>query len=234
MSGGVLKRGIVMFDENSLPYKNRFESKIRDMLRDSIHGHDFEHMNRVWRIAKAIDAGEKEPVDMEVVYAACMLHDIGYLCPELYGTTYELHPQEGVKIAKNILPELGFSDEQIELTLKTILLHDDTKPWGEKLNIDEREIWYVQDADCIEAIGATGILRIISYGTTVGMHSYIPELDFDSPGANRESIVHNIYSHCKNIHTGLHTKTAKKIAKPRVSLMKRFVSQYVAENESFV
>lgn len=210
-------------------WKKELDSRVKEMLESSnaISGHDIYHMRRVWHLAEKIADGERVPADLDVVYAACLLHDAGHTKPDIKNDpTHEGHPKRSVEIAKQILPEVGFPKKKMPLTLQAILLHDDTKPWGKFIKTDKREIWYVQDADNLEAIGAIGLTRIIAYCSKVGMALYIPELPLDDPGAKSKSIIHDIYAH---LSVYLNTETAKIIAAPRICFAKQHITEFLEE-----
>jgi uncharacterized protein len=210
-------------------YMENLESELKRILSNSDSGHGFDHSQRVWKIARKIDEGEKTPVDMEVVYAACLLHDVGYTkLGSENRIDFENHPQASVEIAKEILPKIGFPKHKTKLTLDAILLHDDMKPWGTCRLTEDRKVWYVQDADNIEAMGAIGITRILDYCSRVKMKTFVPELDWNDPKSMYKSAMHDIYVHIE-MYDRLHTETSKKLAKPGVEYMKNFIEQFVKE-----
>lgn len=68
--------------------------------------HNWEHIVRdIYRSEKIAET--VEDVDMRVLYAAVMLHDIG-----VTEGKYENHDENSRKIAREKLPELGFSSEK--------------------------------------------------------------------------------------------------------------------------
>jgi len=215
--------------EYNWEYMKDIESELKRILSNSDSGHGFDHSQRVWKIAKKIDEGEKIAVDMEVVYAACLLHDVGYIkLTSENRIDFENHPQASVEIAKEILPKIGFPEHKAKLTFDAILLHDDMKPWGSYKPTKEKETWYVQDADNIEAIGAVGITRILDFCSRVNMPLFLPELKWDDPEARYKSAMHDVYAHV-DMYGRLHTETSKKLAKPGIEYMKNFIEQFVKE-----
>jgi len=211
-------------------YMEDLESELKKILNKPIFGHGFDHSQRVWEIAMEIYQGEKLHVDMEVVYAACLLHDVGYIVLDSEeNPNFDNHPQASVEVAKEILPKIGFPKDKMKLTFNAILSHDDMKPWGSQKSTKEKEIWYVQDADNIEAMGAIGIVRVLDYCSRVDMPVFVPELDWNIPEANRKSAIHNVYAHSDFLYDKLHTETSKRLAKPGLEYMKNFVTQFVKE-----
>jgi HD superfamily phosphodiesterase len=87
--------------------KNKYEEA--DLLQ-----HNWEHIARnIYRAEKI--AEKEENVDMETLYAATMLHDIGVTVGE-----YEDHEENSRKLAEEKLPEFGFSEEETEKILEVL------------------------------------------------------------------------------------------------------------------
>jgi len=204
------------------------EQRVSKLLEESkISEHDPAHMKRVHLYQRKINRGEGNLVDDEIMHANSWLHDVGHISYNSEDpTSFDKHPERSVEIAKKILPEVGFPEEKLELVLKAIRWHDDTKPWGTHQKFDEPEVLILQDADNLEAIGEIGVKRLIAYGNTVNMPYFIPELSWDDPEAKSKSILHNIYAHL-NIYNLLNTKTAKEIAKPMLKHMYDFIKQEI-------
>lgn len=82
--------------------------------------HDLTHLLDVARLMW-IDVLEGQlPLDREVVYAAALLHDIGRTDQIERGVP---HDRAGADLAARILPEAGFSPEEIRLVLQAIRGH---------------------------------------------------------------------------------------------------------------
>lgn len=218
-------------DTDSWTYAEKLEQKVRELLDGYNFGHSYAHAERVWDLSQKIIDGEDIFVDYEVVYAASLLHDVGYIVNNPKDPKKFRHPDESVKIAKKILPELGFPKKKMPKTLEAILLHDDIKPWGRMRHSTYAEVWIVQDADCIETFGFKGIQRIMDYGKRVGMKLYDKNLRWDDPDAKDRSILHNIQAHI-DIYERLNTVTARKIAKPLINQMTHYIEKQLPKLSS--
>ncbi|SFB04048.1 HDIG domain-containing protein [Acetitomaculum ruminis DSM 5522] len=80
--------------------------------------HGYEHLFSVARISSLIVCEKRLNVDKELIYVTSFLHDIGRAFePELP------HDLAGADFAREIMPEYGFSNEEIKLVTDTILNH---------------------------------------------------------------------------------------------------------------
>ena len=116
---------------------------------------DFEyrwkHTLRVVQYGRQI--AEAESADIEVVMAACLLHDISKFDDQEYGVE---HGRVGAKIARPFLETLGYSPEQLNNICFSIATHVDDKADFEHPTTLESKI--VSDADNIDRFGAYRLL----------------------------------------------------------------------------
>ncbi|MCL5093912.1 MAG: HD domain-containing protein [Patescibacteria group bacterium] len=100
-----------------------------------------DHFERIYNIAKSL--GLK--YDDDILYAASFLHDV---CED------EPHWEDAARIAGEFLPTIGFPAEKIPTVQEAILHHiSSAKP-------ESNEAILVHDADLIDFLGATGIVRL--------------------------------------------------------------------------
>lgn len=78
--------------------------------------HGIEHLLSVARIAEIINLKENLNIDEELIYATSLLHDIGR-------SEEGNHEEKGCEIAKRILSECGFADEEVYIITEAILEH---------------------------------------------------------------------------------------------------------------
>jgi len=90
--------------------------------------HDMDHFLDVARIALLISKYDGMAIPKDIVYASALLHDIGR--DEEYKTGIA-HEEASATIAKQILEEAAYSDEENDMICKAILNH------GNKLIKDE-------------------------------------------------------------------------------------------------
>lgn len=86
--------------------------------------HGLEHTLDVARIMYILTLEQKLDYSKELVYAAAMLHDIGRAEEYAHGLS---HHEEGAQIAREILADCGFSDEETALIVEAIRKHRGTK-----------------------------------------------------------------------------------------------------------
>lgn len=111
----------------------------------------WKHTLRVVQYGKQI--AEAEGADVEVVMAACLLHDISKFDDEEYGVE---HGRVSARIARPFLETLGYSKEQVDNICFSIAVHVDDKADFEHPITLESKI--VSDADNIDRFGAYRLL----------------------------------------------------------------------------
>lgn len=86
--------------------------------------HNLKHFLDVARIAQMINLEEDLGFDKEIIYTTAVLHDIGKSLQYENGTPHEIASWE---IAKRILNNYKYNQEEIELIKQGILGHRDKK-----------------------------------------------------------------------------------------------------------
>lgn len=104
-----------LFIEN-LALNERAEAK-REFCK-----HDMTHFLDVARIGRVLNGEESMGVDLELIYAAALLHDIGKHLQYKFGIPHE---RSGAEIAPEILSECGFEEKEIETIVEAIRCHRD-------------------------------------------------------------------------------------------------------------
>lgn len=85
-------------------------------------GHDIDHLLDVARIAWILCLEENVHIDKDIVYAACLLHDIGRADQYMYGVNHET---AGASLARDILRSTGATESDIEMIIDAISYHSD-------------------------------------------------------------------------------------------------------------
>lgn len=78
--------------------------------------HDLSHALDVARIGYIMILENRLKIDKELFYAAALLHDAGRYC----GIPHNI---SGAELAKIVMPECGFSDDETNLVYNAILGH---------------------------------------------------------------------------------------------------------------
>lgn len=128
---------------------------VKRTLADAEAGHDWFHIERVYKTALKIN--EVEQGDLLIVSLAALLHDIAD--SKFNGGDEEIGP----RIAGEFLHELNLEPtviEQVQLIIKNLSF----KASLGTLTFQSKELDIVQDADRLDAIGAIGIARAFTYG----------------------------------------------------------------------
>lgn len=99
--------------------------------------HTMEHLIDVARLMYIYALEHELSISKEMIYATALMHDIGRIDQIEKGVPHE---QAGVLLCDTILPECGFSKEEIE-TIKTAVLHHRTASKDEKNTFSDMLYW---------------------------------------------------------------------------------------------
>jgi putative nucleotidyltransferase with HDIG domain len=111
----------------------------------------WKHTLRVVQYGRRI--AEAENADVEIVMAACMLHDVSKFDNVEYGVE---HGRVSARIARPFLETLGYTPEQVDHICFAVAVHVDDKADFEHPVTLETKI--VNDADNVDRFGAYRIL----------------------------------------------------------------------------
>lgn len=99
--------------------RNEEAEKDREFCR-----HNMIHFLDVARIGRIINVEEDMGLDVEMIYAAALLHDIG---KHLQYTHRIPHEKASAEIAPEILKDCGFDDKETGVIIDAILSHRDSE-----------------------------------------------------------------------------------------------------------
>lgn len=202
-----VKRNHNLFDK----VKTRFE-------KDGPIAHNWDHIYR--DTLNAIWIGEQEKANMEIIFPAILLHDIGFLYSPDPTIPHTLGTQKCFEWLKDWLPE---EQDQISSCIrahkgKTLDYDIEPKTLEEKI---------VCDADIIEKFGFIGVLTSILTMTEFSQ-SWKPELK------SLHSIMQFLDQKISKLDPKLYTKAAKALVKTRnKQITKTFFSDAVKELEVY-
>jgi len=117
----------------------------------------FSHQPRLYELCKMVGAGET--YDDDIVFAGVWLHDLGVFTDHRPEEPAALEAWDCVayamKEAPGILQRLGFPSEKIQAVVEIIRTHQPQE------NPARIEGIILRDADILEQLGATGVLRTV-------------------------------------------------------------------------
>ena len=199
---------------------------VKEKLEGAEAGHDWFHIERVWKLSKKI--AEKEGGNLEVIELSALLHDIAD--PKFHNGDETL----ALKISKDFLEEIHVNAELIEQVLFAIK-NISFKNRAEASENPPLELQIVQDADRLDAIGAIGIARTFNFGGFKNNLMYHPEIK-PNLGMNKEeykksngTTINHFYEKLLLLKDLMNTETAKKIASERHNFMLQFLDEFYKE-----
>jgi len=197
-------------------------------LKNAETGHDWFHIERVFKTAQTINA--KENGDELVVALAALLHDIAD--SKFNNGDEELGPQK----AGDFLASLGVQQEVI-LHVQQIIRNLSFKASFGEILFHSKELDIVQDADRLDAIGAIGIARAFTYGGYKNRVLYDPSILPNLKMTKEEykqttaPTVNHFYEKLLLLKDLMKTETGKKMADQRHQFMLTYLDQFYQEWE---
>lgn len=211
--------------------KSQLVKKISEHVRAKFSheatGHDWYHIQRVWKMAKYIAKKEKN-ADMFIVELAALCHELGDYKLEADGIGRHEQQISQVLSAADIPPEI---QRKVIDIVKNISFSKNVS--GEHALSLEGQV--VQDADRLEAIGAIGIARAFAYGGAKGRVLYDPEQKpkkFKTTHSYQKSAtatINHFYEKLLLLKSRMRTTTGKQIAIKRHAYMENYLKQFFAE-----
>ena len=199
---------------------------VKEKLEGAEAGHDWFHIERVWKLSKKI--AEKEGGNLEVIELSALLHDIAD--PKFHNGDETL----ALKISKDFLEEIQVDAELIEQVL-SVIKNISFKNRAEAPENPPLELQIVQDADRLDAVGAIGIARTFNFGGFKNNLMYHPEIK-PNLGMNKEeykksngTTINHFYEKLLLLKDLMNTETAKKIASERHNFMLQFLDEFYKE-----
>ena len=199
---------------------------VKEKLEGAEAGHDWFHIERVWKLSKKI--AEKEGGNLEVIELSALLHDIAD--PKFHNGDETL----ALKISKDFLEEIHVEGELIEQVL-FVIKNISFKNRAEAPENPPLELQIVQDADRLDAIGAIGIARTFNFGGFKNNLMYHPEIK-PNLGMNKKeykksngTTINHFYEKLLLLKDLMNTETAKKIASERHDFMLQFLDEFYKE-----
>jgi uncharacterized protein len=201
----------------------KLEKAIRKKLEENDPAHDYDHIMRVLKNAKKI--AKKEDVNMKVITAAVLLHDvISYPKSDPRSKKSSI---ESAKASRKILKNYRFTQIQIDTIADAIRDHSFSR--GVTPSTIEGKI--LQDADRLDALGAIGIARTFSVGGAENRPFYYSKDPFCKRRFpdDKSWTVDHFYKKLLLLEKTMNTNTGRAEARKRISMMKKFLDQLKKE-----
>lgn len=200
---------------------------VKETLSGAEGGHDWQHIQRVWKMALHILKKEGRG-DRLTIELAALLHDISD--PKFNGGDHE----KGELLAREILESFGLDHERTG-HIQDIIKHVSFKGGFEQDRIHSIEFQIVQDADRLDAMGAIGIARAFNYGGFKNRPIHDPAMplqEYADPSAYHKSdapTINHFYEKLLKLKDLMNTDTGKRMAQERHEFMLLFLETFYRE-----
>ncbi|MEI6173969.1 MAG: HD domain-containing protein [Bacteroidota bacterium] len=199
---------------------------VQSELKDAEGGHDWWHIERVWKSARTIAAAEN--VNLFIVELGALLHDIAdskfHGGDEIIGATK----------ARAFLTTLGVEEHTIGHIIQ-IIQNISFKGGNFTPGFFSPELAVIQDADRLDALGAIGIARTFNYGGFKGREMYNPSIK-PAIGMTRDQYknsdaptINHFYEKLLLLKDRMNTASGRNMAEQRHQFMLAYLEQFYRE-----
>ena len=191
---------------------------VKEKVKNYDAGHDWWHIERVWRNAQYINQFEQG--DAFIIDLAALLHDIADA--KFFNGDENIGPD----LAKEYLKTNHIDLIVIEQVGQIIENMSFRKSLG-LVEFHSNELDIVQDADRLDAIGAIGIARAFTYGGYKNRELYNPEMPPLTTISQEEykkstsPTINHFYEKLLLLKDKMNTMTGKRLAAERQDVYKR-------------
>jgi len=199
---------------------------VKKTLAGAEAGHDWFHIERVYKTALNINAVEKG--DLLTVTLAALLHDIAD--SKFNNGDEEIGPQ----LAGAFMARINISQEII-IHVQQIIRNLSYKASLGTVSFHSKELNIVQDADRLDAIGAIGIARAFTYGGYKNRVMYDPEIkadlnmDKETYKKSAAPTINHFYEKLLRLKDLMKTAKGTELAEQRHQFMLSYLDQFYAE-----
>jgi uncharacterized protein len=208
---------------------NKCIAYVKSELSDGEKGHDWWHIDRVWRTAKLI--AKSESVNQVVVELAALLHDIAD--SKFHAGNEEIGPLKAAAFLNSLEVEPWVVEQVVQ-----IIRHISFKGGNHATEYSSPELLVVQDADRLDALGAIGIARAFHYGGFKNRLLYHPEIKPNLKMTKEEyknsdgPTFNHFYEKLLLLKDRMNTPTGKALAVRRHAFMEYFLGEFKSEWET--
>ncbi|MBS1572824.1 MAG: HD domain-containing protein [Bacteroidetes bacterium] len=199
---------------------------VKNELQNAEAGHDWFHIERVWKLSKIIANTEK--CNTVVVELAALLHDIAepkfHNGDETLALSISRNFLEKIKVPNDIIVQVLYIIENISFKNKSITPENHSV-----------ELQIVQDADRLDALGAIGIARTFHFGGYRNNLIYHPEIapnlqmTKDEYKKSNGTTINHFYEKLLLLKDLMNTQKGKAMAEQRHQYLQGFLQQFLDE-----
>ncbi len=199
---------------------------VKQTLANAEGGHDWWHIQRVWKLSKTIAVSEN--ASLFVVELGALLHDIAD------SKFHDGNEELGAQKAREFLSTLQVEKAIIEHIVQ-IIDNISFKGGKDAQKFKSIELDIVQDADRLDAIGAIGIARTFNYGGFKNRELYNPDIRPNLQMTKEEyksstaPTINHFYEKLLLLKDRMNTKTGRNMAQQRHLFMETFLEEFYKE-----
>lgn len=203
---------------------------VKKELEGAEGGHDWFHIERVWKNAKHI--AQTEGGDLQVIELAALLHDIAD--SKFHGGDETVGPAK----AREWMESVSVRQETISHVV-AIIENISFKGGNFGKAFHSKELDIVQDADRLDALGAIGIARTFNYGGFKNRPLYDPaippvlNMSKEEYKGSVSPTLNHFYEKLLLLKERMNTATGKEMAEGRHRFMEEFLARFYAEWDGF-
>lgn len=226
--------------ESSQELVDQIASLVRTELEGEGSGHDWWHIQRVWKTALAIAKSETKNStatssanndsipNLLIVELGALLHDIA---------DYKFHGGDesaGGKAAADILASFEVPNQIVDSVVH-IVDNVSFKGGHDENKMQSLEGKIVQDADRLDSMGAIGIARVFAYGGAKGREIHNPDRPADPTQSKEEymkntsSGINHFYEKLLKLKDLMNTDTGRELAAARHTFMQEYLERFYQE-----
>jgi len=224
-----LKKFLLQSQKDKMNKIEIVKSEVSKILWREKSGHDYLHVFRVYNMAMQFCITESD-ADKDIVGFAALLHD----CDDLKIFT----PSEDKFPNANRIMDLANIDHVTRTYIIDII---DTISFSKTLSgIHPQNIngWIVSDADKCDAIGSTGIIRVIQFGTSKNRAIWDPKIapiaqdDKSYYQYDKSTTINHFFEKLLLVKNLMFANAGRREAELRHKMMVDFLRQFFIENNA--
>lgn len=199
---------------------------VKEKLKDAEAGHDWFHIERVWKQSQNI--AQSYNCNYLVVELGALLHDIAD--PKFFNGDENIGPETAEKflVENNVDPKII---KEVIYIIKNISF----KNRNETAKEQPIELQIVQDADRLDAIGAIGIARTFNFGGFKNNPMYDPHtppqlnMSKEEYKKSNGTTINHFYEKLLLLKDLMNTEKGRELAEIRHQYMENFLEQFYNE-----